>query len=247
MRIAIIGGNNKFIYYLKEELAKINNDGWNIFFFNNSHDFGKIKIKLFNAIIACSETKPIGGIELLKSIREKTNADLYLLCDSIDCLSKTDISYDLINGVLLNDIDRVIDKLKYLETKYRLQKMAAAEDENINRAVISANGYSFEINNDIAFIEIKRILSEESKSGLIKKCEESGINKAIVSYPDRDYIETSHCSQIFEIYKSVSSRGGKMAFYNKSNKHIDMFHECKMNNIIPIFENQEDAVEFLHT
>ncbi|RLG45546.1 MAG: hypothetical protein DRN81_01120 [Thermoproteota archaeon] len=247
MRVAIIGGDNKFLYYLKERLASDVDGNWDILFFKDSHDFGKIDIKIFNAIIAYSKTNPMSGFELLKSIREKTDADLYLMCDTVECLSQLKSSHNFISGIVLNDVERIIDKFRYLETKYRLQNMIAAEGESINRAVVSANGYSFEINNDIAFIEIKRVLYEENKSGIINKLQDACVNKAIVSYPDRDYIEISHCSQIFEIYKSLSKNGGKMAFCNTNHNKADIFNECKMDQIIPIFENKEEAVEFLHT
>jgi len=248
MRVAIIEGDDEFRYYLKEALSKENNKEWQILFFNDTPDFGKVEIKIFNTIIVSHTLRTMEGVELLQSIHDKTDADLYLICDSVDCISKTNLSHDYIKGVIKKDPQMIINKLKYLETKCRLNRMIAVEDENMNRVVVSANGYSFEINNNIAFIEIKRILSEESKNGLVKKIDESNVDNAIVSYPDRDYIETMHCSQIFDIYKAIFNHGGKMVFCNTNNKSVDALHECKIDLIMPIFDDREKAIEFfLHT
>lgn len=245
MKIAIIVSDDKLIYYLKKAIKQIND--WDASFFFNSQMFGGSDISHFNVIIASFYLPTIDGQALLQSIHKKTSADLYLLCDSIGCISKADISHNYIKGVIKKDVVSIMSKLQYLETKYKIQEMISTEDKNMNDIVARANGYSFEIQKGIAFISVKRLLSEESKTGLLQKIDNAHVNKAIVSYPDRDLLHTMHCGQIFDIYKYLFINGGRMAFCNSENRSVDVLHECKIDKIMPIFENQEEAVQFLHT
>lgn len=245
MKIAIIVNDEKLSLYLKDAIRQIGD--WGAEFYSNPQTFGKSDIDSFNVIIAGSSLPIIDGQALLKSIHEKTNADLYLLCGSADCISKADVSHDYIKGIIKNDIASIINKLHYLETKYRIKNMMLTEDRNMNDIVVRANGYSFEIKEDIALISIKRVLSHESKSGLLHKIDESHVVKAIIQYPDKNLLHTMHCGQIFDIYKRFFAHGGKIAFCNTKNRSVDVLRECKIDKIMPVFESQEEAVKFLHT
>lgn len=245
MKIAIIINDDKLMRYLSNAINKIID--WDVSFFLDPQKFGQFDTSCFDVIIAEYSPPVINGQDLLQSIHEKTSADLYLLCDSIDSISKADISQNYIKGVIKKGVISVINKLYYLETKYKIKEMISTEDENMSNMVVRANGYSFSIDNDVAFIGIKRVLSEKSKSGLLKKIGETNIDKVVISYPDIDHLETMHCGQIFDIYKYFFTHGGKMAFCNHDNRSVDILRECKIDRIMPVFENQEEAVNFLHT
>jgi len=245
MKIAIIVNDDKTIYYLQDVINKTTD--WDVSFFSDSQKFGMSDISYFDVIIVSYSLPLINGQDLLESIHEKTSADLYLLCDLNDCISKADLSRDYIKGVIKKDISSIINKLHYLETKYRIKKMITIEDENMSNMVVRANGYSFDIDNDVAFIGIKRVLSAKSKTGLLKKIGEANVDKVVISYPDIDRLKTIHCFQIFDIYKHFFTNGGKVVFCNPENISVDVLHECKIDKIMPIFDNQEEAVSFLHT
>ena len=220
---------------------------WDAEFCSDPQTFGRSDINGFNVIIADFGIPTIDGQTLLKSIHGKTDADLYLLCDSADCISKADVSHDYIKGIIKKDIVSIINKLHYLETKYRIKNMMLTENKNMNTIVTRANGYSFEIKGDVAFINIKRVLSDDSKIRLLQKINEACVDKAIVSYPDKKNLHTRHCGQIFDIYKYFFTNGGKVVFCNTKDRSVDVLRECKIDQIMPVFENQEEAVEFLHT
>jgi len=127
MKIAIIVNDDKAIYYLQDAINKTAD--WDVSFFSDSQGFGMFDVSYFNVIIASYDLPSINGQDLLQAIHEKTSADLYLLCDSVDCISKTDLSRNYIKGVIKKDVLSIINKLHYLETKYRIKEMISTEEE----------------------------------------------------------------------------------------------------------------------
>lgn len=245
MKIAIIESDRFFKLKLKQ-LFKYTD--WNIKFYTNSTEFSKAKLFSLNVIIADQNLPGISGRELLHSIHDKTSADLYLMSASLKCFCEEDDQNDYIKGLLKKDPKVIIDKLQYIETKLRINQLIEKEDKNLNEIVINANGYSFEIKGNVAFIGFKRLLSPDSKKNLFNKIQNSKINKAIVSYPNKTQLGTKYYGQLLDLCKFFKYHEGKLAFWNINENEIirKNLRNCKLDKIISIFNNTEKAIEFLN-
>ena len=95
MRIAIIEDD---LNYQKSIHKVLSSTRWEYTCFNSSLDFGKAVLKEFDVIISDYHLPRISGRELLKSISDKTSAELFLMVENGDFEGKRELylkhSYD---------------------------------------------------------------------------------------------------------------------------------------------------------
>lgn len=94
-------------------------------FFQDSRSFGSKKLHEYDIIFADLFLKPLDGRQVLKSIGNKTNADLYLMGNGT--FSENDINDVHIMGLInRNSVDDLMDKIDFVKIKKRLQESASA-------------------------------------------------------------------------------------------------------------------------
>jgi DNA-binding response OmpR family regulator len=122
MKIAIIIDDPVIKSKLVKSTAVL---GWEIDFFQDSKDFGLVKLSQYDVIFADLSLKPLNGRQILQSIWDKTDADLYLMGEG--SFSENDINNDHIMGLInKDDVNDLIDKINFVKVKKRLQDSASA-------------------------------------------------------------------------------------------------------------------------
>jgi len=246
MKVAILVSDASFINSLENV---INEQGWDIEFYTSSSEFSLADLTSMNVILADQEIDGMTGQDLLKSIYNKTRADLYLMNSDLEGFYEHDTKNDYIKGFIHKDIESIIAKLQYIEAKIKIINLTAISSHKLKVILAKANGYSFNINNDIAYIELRTFLSDESKVHLLDKIKNAGINKAIISYPGQKELSSIHYEQLLEICNFFHRNNKYIAFWNVENKAcIDATLDgCKLNRIIPAFNNSKEAAGYLNS
>lgn len=94
-------------------------------FFHDSKDFGSTKLREYGIIFADLFLKPLDGRQILQSIGDKTDADLYLMGNGT--YSESDVNNEHIMGLINREnAEDVIDKISFVEVKKRLQESVSA-------------------------------------------------------------------------------------------------------------------------
>lgn len=135
MKVAII--ENDVIYI--NSLKKISEDYlWEMDFFNNSEEFGKVSLKQYSVIIANQDLSTTKGRDLLKSVSEKTNAQLFLmrLTSEGNGFSKEDVLNGSISGLIdKSDPKNIIEQLKYIDSKLKINKIIEIENNKYDEII----------------------------------------------------------------------------------------------------------------
>lgn len=243
MKIAIIENDQSFVRELKNS---INNPDWNIEFFADSAAFGLSDIKQFDMIIASYDISDISGKEVLNSIKDKTQAEMYLMSD--DQTIFLDANQEHIKGFVTHKTaEAIIDKLQYTEVKLNINGLIKKEDKKYTEIINNINGYSFEICDNIIFIGITKTLSNLGKENLFDKIIDSKMKKAIISYPGKESLSTNDCGQIFDISNFFKDNSKKLIFVNIEKNAIirDTIELFKLDKLIPVFDEIDDAIHYL--
>lgn len=245
MRVAIIESDAGFINELEN---KISNQGWDVAFYTDTLSFSHATLHALNVVFANKQVNGMTGYDLFKSIHNKTNADLYLMSESLESFCEQGAQHDYIKGFVKRSADSLLTKLQYIESKLRIVSLATTGEHSLNQLMIKANGYSFNVYNGVAYIGLRTFLSCESKRHLFEKVEELGLDKAIISYPGQDNLTPTHYKQLLDICGFFQNNGKKLVFWNiENNACIDeIIRGCKLNRIMPIFNNTGEAISYLN-
>ena len=241
MNIAIIENNIDYVELLK---ISINGHQWSTEFFLDSEDFGKTNIKKYDVIIADYVLpNSINGRDLLKSIQSKTPAELFLMSAYPENFIEADIHNDNINGFIDKvNIQNIIDTLKYCDAKIRINRLMQSESSKFDYIV--ANGFSIEVQNNSIIVKITHTLSEASKQKIMEKVDSNKIEKAIISYPNTDILNSIDLGVIVSLFNSFKKRKIKMVFWNIE-KNSDIKYQlgvCKLDMIFPIFDTLKECL-----
>ena len=123
MKIAIVLDKDRLLKFrLSEIFEKLN---WKADFYYGSSDFGLVDISNYDVIIADTSLKPVDGRQILHSIQNKTQAELFLI--GTEQFSEIDINNENIKGLLNKDnVEDIVDKLKYVLMKKRMESTLKA-------------------------------------------------------------------------------------------------------------------------
>ncbi len=117
MKIAIIEED----LLVRARLATLlDNTDWQVDFFKSSSDFGFTRIQKYDVIVSDLALHPVDGRQILQSIRNKTDAELFLMGDGT--FSEGDVYSDYINGLInRNNPEDLLDKINYVNVKLRIK------------------------------------------------------------------------------------------------------------------------------
>jgi CheY-like chemotaxis protein len=237
MRIAIIEDDDSLVQNLSEILKK---ESWTTDFFKSSSDFGQTDLSLYDVIISDLTIKPIDGRELLTTLSRKTTAELLLMSDGT--FDEVDLRNEAIRGLIdKTNLMNVVDKLNYLDTKIRIQKLASEEHQSLEN--IYTNGtYTIENIDKASLLDIKEINNDSLAK--IKQYLNLTDKNIIMTFSDLDSITSSHLGLIAGFYNVLKERKKKLIYWNKKqSKHIEeVFKTCQLIKIVPFFNEFEMAV-----
>lgn len=240
MQVAVIEDNVSFQNFLKNALET--ND-WHTDFFSSPSEFGRVKLEKYDVILVDYHLPNINGRDLIKSISDKTKAEILLMSETFE---EEDKENQNIKGLFHKeqDIEHVIDQLKYIDAKIRINKCMEEEKEVLEN--LAFNGYSIEKDNDIAIIGIKEPLSKESKDIILRKMKE--FKKIIFSFLEKKIVPSIMLGDLTFLYKEFIKRKCKITFFNES-KSIDLktlLVNCSLDKLFPIFDSLEEAKSYLN-
>jgi len=246
MRIAIIESDASFLNELENVITQ---QGWDVEFYGSSSDFSLADLTSMNVILADLTINGMSGQELLKSIHNKTKADLYLMSEDLERFCEKDAQSDFIKGLIRKDVNSIIAKLQYIESKIKIMSLTTSGTFNLNAMLAKANGYEMCIDSGIAYIELQTFLSDDNKEHMLNRIHEAGINKAIISYPGQQSLSALHYEQLLEICGFFQRHDKHIAFWNVENNACitEMLDGCKLNKIIPAFNDSEKAINYLNS
>lgn len=89
-------------------------------------------------------------------------------------------------------------------------------------------------------------LSEKDLSGIVKSCLESGVNAILFDWSKVTYFDSGGLENLLTIYKSIRKFSKKKIAICISDTYlITVYVTLKFDKIIPLFENKEQALEYL--
>lgn len=129
MNIAVIDGDKLFLSNLEKLLRNFHHT-FNLF--NSSKDFGHANLKDFDFIIIGNSLPDFKNKSLFNSILSKTKVDMAFL-DSNLLNYDQDVENERVVGIIKkDDINSLIDLLKYVEIKNRVQKKVIETKEKLS-------------------------------------------------------------------------------------------------------------------
>jgi anti-anti-sigma regulatory factor len=229
---------------IREKLKSIiPSEDWLADFYVGTDDFGQADLSDYDVILSDQSLAPIDGRKLLGALSKKTKAELLLMHDGT--FSEVDIYNDHIKGLIdKTDIANIIDKLQYILVKLRIQKLAV--EENISFNGMQENS-AFTVNNlnGVATVDILDINEDSEKIHEFFDTTEKDI---ILTFSKLTYLTSMHLGMIVSTYNRLKKHHKKIVYWNKNKSSgiKDIFRDCKLNLIVPIFEDLETAKEYLH-
>jgi len=247
MKIAIIDDNNEHAKLIKSSIEHQQN--WSVDFFNNAKQFGIAKLELYDVIIAKYGLPTTNGRDLIKSISNKTNAELFLMSSSHNFVDE-DIDNENIAGLIdMSDANNIVDQLKYIDVKIRINKSIKVEEEKFGKAStsLSSSCYSLEHKDEIIIIGIKDVLSQDIKDKIIKEINSTKKYKGIIFFPNRVIVPSSFLAELTYFYKQFKIKKGLLAFWNitKSPSMTELLRTCNLDKLFHIFDDLDEAINYL--
>jgi anti-sigma B factor antagonist len=87
----------------------------------------------------------------------------------------------------------------------------------------------FVTGSDAAFLSARKFL------------EEAGINKAVIDLGAVPYVDSTGLAFVVELHKFLVSRGGQLFLTNANERVREVLQITHISQIIPLFEDMEDA------
>lgn len=243
MRIAIIEDSLSYREILK---GKVEKTDWDVDFFVNASDFGRVSLSSYDVIVADYHLPSINGRDLIRSLSTKTSAQMFLMGDSTSNFEEEDVHNDRIKGLInKEDPENVIAELRYIDSKIKLKDLMEKE-RNILGSIFPTNGFSMDTDNDTAIIEIHELLSQASKDKILRQFNENSIKNLILSFSIGGVVSSPYLGLIIFLFKEIKNRGGKMAFINTNNRElIEQIKMCNLSMLFPIFNSIEEARRYI--
>jgi CheY-like chemotaxis protein len=239
MLIAVIEDNESLKKRLHGLLEK---EGWKVDFFQSSSDFGKARLHRYDAILADQTLEPVNGRQLLYSISKKTKAELLLMNDGP--FKDDDAQSEHIKGLIdKSSIEDVMDKLHYINSKLRIQKLAQEERKRLES--ITSVQYDIGTQDGVSIVELNDMSDDvvnRVKEALLKD------NKNIVlTFPFHEELSSTHLGVIASIYNILKKKDRRIVFWNKfQSKNITkIFELCRLEVLVPVFDDLNEALSFL--
>lgn len=244
MKIAVIEDDKTYLQLLKTILKE---GSWEIEYFSSPSEFGKVDLKKFDVLVIDHVLPVINGRDLINSISNKTNAEIFLM-SGYNNFSKEDIHDIRIKGLIDKTKPKtIIDQLRYVDAKIRINKCIEVEKEKFQDIIY--NGYNLQLKEDLFFLELKHPLSSESRKTILSKIKEQNIKKLIVSFATDIIVHSALLGELTFFYKILADEKGKIVFYNSSDQEIvrEQLSFCNLDKIIPVFNDKESAISYLQS
>lgn len=244
MKIAVIENNGTSQRVIKS-MAK--HYDWDIDFFASSSDFGQAKLTDYDVILTDYRLHSINGRDLIKSIASKTSAQMFLMSDSTGSFIEEDIENDRIKGLIDKaDPHKIIDELRYVESKLRLKTILETEKDNLG-SLIPMNGYSLDNNKGIGILRITELLTNKTKSRLLEELRQQQINDIVLSFAIQGIISSPYLSFIIFLYKETKKLGGHLVLWDEMEDEVltDQIKLCNLSALVPVFSSLEESLNYL--
>lgn len=241
MRVAIIDEDIGYLNLIKNLLS---NYLWQVNYFNSSSEFGVVSLDIYDVIIVNHNLSTIKGRDLIRSISSKTEAQLFLMGD-VPIFQFEDVENERIKGLIdKNDVNNIIDQLKYIDVKLRLDKIIESESDKFGD-VVPLNGFHIEVMGDILVVYVSVPLSSKRLDGISKIIEDKGLFKIIIRFRDTKYLTSMHLGFLVSFYKKFS-KNRKLVFVNDSDKKsIEQIRLCNLDILYPVFNSIDEALYYL--
>jgi hypothetical protein len=240
MKVAIIE-QNSLIRKRIRELTK--ETDWNVNFFISPSEFGHTHLDYYDVIVSDHDLPGTNGRDLIKSISRKTEAEMILLGNSFN---DEDVYNHKIKGLInKNNIEEIIEHLKYINVKLRLKNMVEEENKNLND-IVPTNGFDLKIKNDIIIIELKEILSESSRRKIEGEIKETDLKKAILLLPSNKKVSSTYIEMVIFVYKILKDIKGRLVFVSRGDETLkEQIEMCNLSLLVPTADSIEDAIRTL--
>lgn len=236
MKIAIIEENLSRL----RDLNNIVSNKWKVDFFQTSQDFGRANLANYDVVVADCSLPTMQGRDLIKSILDKTHAQMLLMSDSSSVFSKEDIENESING-FIDSPQTLMDQLSYLDSKIRISKLMEQESDRINGML--SNGFSLSIKDEVGVLDIKNLPGEATLTRMEKEILAVKVKGIVVCFQS-SIINSLHLGVLVLLYKKMKIYKIKMAFWNRSgDSHVEqLMKDCNLDQLYGIFPSMDQAV-----
>lgn len=219
---------------------------WDIDFFVSSSDFGQARLSEYDVILADYGLNSINGRDLIKSIASKTTAQMFLMSDSTGSFLEEDVENDRIKGLIDKaDPHKIIDELKYVESKLRLKSILENEKDNLG-SLIPTNGYSIESSEGIGILRITELLTNKTRGRLLDEIQQLKIHDIILSFSIQGIISSPYLSFIIFLYKELKKLSGRLVIWDemKNEELTDQISLCNLSLLVPVFGSIEESLNY---
>lgn len=140
MKVAIIVDSLNFQKILNVIIKETTQ--WDVDFFSDASHFGKdAKLKDYSIIITDFYLPGMNGRELIKSISNKTSAQLAIMSSESNWVSDADLEDKKISTIIDKTVpNNIVDALKYLGAKKEISDCMEIESKNQKEIISLANG-----------------------------------------------------------------------------------------------------------
>ncbi len=130
MKIAIIENENIFVSSIK---SKIEDDIWEIDYFGSTRQFGKVDLDKYDVIVCDFRLPEMTGRDLINSISQKTNAQLFLMSLPPNKFTEEDVENENIVGLIdRSNPKNLIEQLNYIKSKLSINKCSKTIEKTLN-------------------------------------------------------------------------------------------------------------------
>jgi len=245
MRIAIIQKED----FSHKQLVEDVKENWIVSCFTNSNDLLNAKIELFDVILIDCHLTEISWRKLVDKLSKLTKAILGLMSDGSCNFVKEEIDDDSITVFIdKNNVEDIIDWLKYTDAKLRIKHYAEREQESFSATMmaISDNGYVLEQRSGVSVLGISRILSDNSKKKLYTEFEKTQNNVVVYFTEKVQAVFSAYLSELVFMYRNIKEAGGKICFWKNNREDVaEIIVGCRLNLIMKVFDKLEDAIDFV--
>jgi len=140
MKVAIIEDSRTYQKILNEIIERTTK--WEVDFFSDASHFGRdADLKEYSIIIADFYLPGINGRDLIKTLSKKTRAEFALMSSRKKWVSDDDLNDEKISTIIDKTVTgNVIDALKYLDAKKRINDCMETEEKNMEEINSITNG-----------------------------------------------------------------------------------------------------------
>ena len=86
---------------------------------------------------------------------------------------------------------------------------------------------------------------QEETDLILESCKQDQVSKLLIDLCETDYLESTALGFLVALHKRVTENQGRMACCRPSRHELQILEITNLNEIIPIFDTREDALEAL--